>query len=151
MTRRALNLARWPCRVHSDVTVRPAGVTGRSGQRIGNGPQVTPPLAGFANRPEHGLERGGPRISENYFWRVSPRSRRCQKLAGTVYSRQIVRRHDSGRDPSLEPLKRPSPTSPMATPAGNVAGPCGPYHSTDIFHSRRLWGPLWEGHVFNSS
>ena len=58
VTRRALNLARWPCRVHSDVTVRAAGVTGRSGQRIGNGPQVTPPLASFCS-PARALSRKG--------------------------------------------------------------------------------------------
>lgn len=108
MTRRALNLARWPCRVHSDVTVRPAGVTGGSGRRIGTGPQVTPPARQLCSPAGGTVQKGaGPGFLRITSSAVSTRFQPVPpKSSVTVYSCEIVRRNNSGRDPSLEPLKR---------------------------------------------
>lgn len=89
----------------------------------------------------HCPERGGPGISENYLQRVSTRFQPVPpKSSVTVYSCEIVRRNNSGRDPSLEPLKRQvglrrnadSPKHILGRPRlGAFRRVCGPCDSAD--------------------
>lgn len=59
-------------------------------------PQVTPPLADFAHRPEALSKKGRAEISENYLQHSPSAFLPVQKLVRSPYNNQIFTRYDSG-------------------------------------------------------
>lgn len=97
----------------------------------------SPVLLTGRSKVSKGADAGFLRITSSASRRVPAGA---PKLARTVYSRRIVRTNDSGRDPSLEPLKRRVPSKPYGDSGLERCGDCAVPTTPQTFSNPASFG-----------